>query len=696
MSDAASQLHPLLRHHLVNTLGWRSLRPLQEQAIPGVLRGNHALILAPTAGGKTEAAVFPLISRMLTEEWVDTGILYLCPLKALLNNLEIRLDSYFGMVGYRSALWHGDVKASARERIRRGLPACILTTPESLESMLVSTKRENRAILRSVRAIVIDEIHAFAGDDRGTHLLCLLERLSRLVPHRIQRVGLSATVGNPKALLEWLTCGREPEWQSIIAIAPTPAQTEVRLDYVGNIENASMVISRLFRGEKRLVFCDSRRRVEELTHLLKSAGVDAFASHSSLSAENRKLSEQAFADGRDCVIVATSTLELGIDVGDLDRVIQIDAPGSVASFLQRIGRTGRRAGAIRNCLFLATNPDSLLQAAAILKLWEQGFVEPVIAPRHPYHLVAHQALTLCLQKGRLALTGFIAEIAAVPGIKDLPKNSLLELIEYMVNTGFFIRDGAFLLMGPTAEKNFGRRHYMALLSVFSTSETFEVLDGQRCIGFVDWLSLAIPQGQERKPLILGGASWDIRNIDWSARKVQVVRSQERGKTRWHGSAIGLSLDLAQAIQQLLVSSEVSPRWTQRAVEEIRIQREQLGELAQMAGKFYSTALSPDVVLPTFYGSAINKLLAMALELQIGQKVSADDLAIRIPANRDTEKIMALFQNDPLPHIEQALLTKPEIIGSLKFSQCLPPALATKAFLGKVKGLADLRFTVCEI
>lgn len=114
MSDAASQLHPLLRHHLVNTLGWRSLRPLQEQAIPGVLRGNHALILAPTAGGKTEAAVFPLISRMLTEEWVDTGILYLCPLKALLNNLEIRLDSYFGMVGYRSALWHGDVKADRK------------------------------------------------------------------------------------------------------------------------------------------------------------------------------------------------------------------------------------------------------------------------------------------------------------------------------------------------------------------------------------------------------------------------------------------------------------------------------------------------------------------------------------------------------------------------------------------------------
>lgn len=689
MSDAASQLHPLLRHHLVNTLGWRSLRPLQELAIPEILRGNHALMLAPTAGGKTEAAMFPLISRMLTEEWADTSILYLCPLKALLNNLENRLNTYFGMVGYQSALWHGDVNASARERIRRGLPACVLTTPESLESMLVSAKRENRAILRSVRAVVIDEIHAFAGDDRGTHLLCLLERVARIVPHRIQRVGLSATVGNPKELLEWLTCGREPGQQSIVAIAPAPAQTEVRLDYVGNIENASLVISRLFRGEKRLVFCDSRRRVEELTHLLKSAGVDAFASHSSLSAESRKISEQAFADGRDCVIVATSTLELGIDVGDLDRVIQIDAPGSVASFLQRIGRTGRRSGAVRNCLFLATNPESLLQAAAILQLWEEGFVEPVIPPRHPYHLVAHQALTLCLQKGRIALAEFIDEIAAVPGIKDLPKDSLLELIEYMVSTGHFIRDGAFLLIGPTTEKDFGRRHYLALLSVFSTSERFEVLEGQRCIGFVDWLSLSIPDGKERKPLILGGASWDIRDIEWSSRKVQVIRSREPGKTRWHGSAIGLSFDLAQAIQKLLISSEVSPRWTQRAEEEIRLQREELGELAQMAGNFYSTALSPDVLLPTFYGSAINKLLAMAFEMQIGQKVTADDLAIRMPASHHMEKIMYLFQNAFPTNIEQAVLSMPEASDALKFSQCLPPGLATKAFLGKIKGLANL-------
>src|SRR4029077_5071278 len=143
---------------------------------------------------------------------------------------------------------------------------------------------------------------------------------------------------------------------------PLSAKTEVKVDYVGSLENAAIVISRLYRGEKRLVFCDSRSRVEELGNELRRLGITTFLSHSSLSKEERRDAEEAFAQAQDCVIIATSTLELGIDVGDLDRVIQIDAPFSVASFLQRLGRTGRRPGAVRNCLFLATNDNALLRA----------------------------------------------------------------------------------------------------------------------------------------------------------------------------------------------------------------------------------------------------------------------------------------------------------------------------------------------
>ncbi|WP_302185247.1 helicase-related protein, partial [Streptomyces sp. AC627_RSS907] len=189
-------------------------------------------------------------------------------------------------------------------------------------------------------AVVVDEVHAFAGDDRGWHLLAVLERLERLTGRRIQRVGLSATVGNPDTLLTWLQ-GASPADRPGRVIAPAvtlPASAdaasttdvprpagEVELDYVGSLANAAKVISALHRGEKRLVFCDSRKQVEELGAALRARDVTVFLSHASLSTDERARSEQAFAEARDCVIVSTSTLELGIDVGDLDRVIQIDS-----------------------------------------------------------------------------------------------------------------------------------------------------------------------------------------------------------------------------------------------------------------------------------------------------------------------------------------------------------------------------------
>src|SRR5690606_9077542 len=202
-------------------------------------------------------------------------------------------------------------------------------------------------------------------------------------------------VGNTEELLRWLqgsSAGRRPAR----VVAPhlstsspsggdaagpgAQATARVELDYVGSLENAATVIASLHQGEKRLVFCESRRQVEELGALLRGKGVTTFLSHASLSLDDRRRSEAAFAEARNCVIVSTSTLELGIDVGDLDRVIQIDSPGTVAAFLQRIGRAGRRTGGSRYCLFLTLNHRTLLQAAGLLHLWGQGWVEPVVPP----------------------------------------------------------------------------------------------------------------------------------------------------------------------------------------------------------------------------------------------------------------------------------------------------------------------------
>lgn len=386
MSAAAfAALHPVIQHHVVNTLGWDRLRPLQAEAVEPLLGGDDALLLAPTAGGKTEAALFPLLTRMAEGGWRGTSLLYVGPLKALLNNLQPRVDRYAAWLGRAAAVRHGDTPAMDRRRLVVDRPDILLTTPESLEAMLVSATVDPRVLLGEVRAVVVDEVHAFAGDDRGWHLLAVLERVARLAGQPLQRVGLSATVGNAEALLGWLQgSGQATRTRSLVNPAAEAAvPPELALDYVGSLANAAKVIAAFHRGEKRLVFAETRASVEEVAVHLRGLGVATFVSHSSLAAGERRRAEQAFAEARDCAIVSTSTLELGIDVGDLDRVVQVGAPGSVAAFLQRLGRAGRRVGSSRNVLFLATTEEELVGAAALLSLWADDYVEPVLPPPGP-------------------------------------------------------------------------------------------------------------------------------------------------------------------------------------------------------------------------------------------------------------------------------------------------------------------------
>ena len=232
MTDASAReagplggLHPTLAYHVVNTLGWTALRPLQRDALGPVLRGDDALLLAPTAGGKTEAAAFPVLTRMAAEGWTGLSVIYLCPLKALLNNLLPRLEVYGAWAGRRVALWHGDTPASRRKSMLADPPDLLLTTPESLESMLVSTSVDHRRLFADLRAVIVDEVHAFGAGDRGWHLIAVLERLSRIAGRPLQRIGLSATVGNPAELLTWLQ-GSAAGQRTGIVVAPGQQRRE--------------------------------------------------------------------------------------------------------------------------------------------------------------------------------------------------------------------------------------------------------------------------------------------------------------------------------------------------------------------------------------------------------------------------------------------------------------------------------------
>jgi ATP-dependent Lhr-like helicase len=668
VTDAAvRRLHPAVVHHLVNTLGWRSLRPLQERAVAPLLDGSHTLLAAPTAGGKTEAALLPLLSRMVAERWGGLSVLYVCPLRALLNNLHPRIAGHCELLGRRAALWHGDVGNGERRRILGDPPDVLLTTPESLEAMFLSTRVDADALLGAVRAVVIDEIHAFAGDDRGWHLVALLARLAVLARAPVQRVGLTATVGNPGELLDWLCTGAAGERAVVAAEADDLVVPELTVDWVGTVDNAARVIAALHRGEKRLAFADSRARVEELAAALRGRGVTTFVSHSSLSADERRQAERAFVESRDCVIVATSTLELGLDVGDLDRVVQLGAPRTVASVLQRMGRTGRRAGTVRNCLFLATTDEELLQALALVRLIGDGWVEPLRPPAFPVHLAAQQLLARVLSEGRVGRGAWPADFAAVSAAAGLG-GVLDAVVEHMVARGVLIDLEGVLQIGEEGERLYGRRHFMDVTSLFLTAPLMTVRWGARTLGQVDPSSLTSRDGQ-RPVILLGGAAWGVREIDWGRRVAWVEPVEERGRSRWGGAGGALSLELCRAMRSVLGDSGLPESASRRAASRLEEIRETFWFVREGA-----TALVPDRERRrsrwwTFAGARANGEIGARLQARELRVASSDDLGVTVLGSPNSSAL-----HDALTAGEVTTEVDIRRLEAVKFSEAVPVRL----------------------
>ncbi|MGI2111260.1 DEAD/DEAH box helicase [Shewanella frigidimarina] len=674
------KLHPAIQHHIVNSLGWPGLRPLQEATIQPILDGEHAILLAPTAGGKTEAASFPIFSRMLSENWTGLSVLYICPIKALLNNLEERLSYYGHLLGRSVGVWHGDISASRKAKIIADPPDIILTTPESLEVMLVSNRIEHHTYFSNVRSVIIDEVHAFAGDDRGWHLLSVLERISKISGREIQRLGLSATVGNPDLLCDWLAGNCSAKRSVINPLTENNVVPDIKVDWVGSVRNAAIVISRLHRGEKRLVFVDSRSRVEELAMELRGLGVATYVSHSCLSLDERRSAEEAFSQGSNCVIVATSTLELGIDVGDLDRVIQIDAPFTVASFLQRIGRTGRRAGSSRNCLFLATKEDAFLRSIALLALWKIGFVEPIQPPARPTHIYAQQVMALTLQEKGIIAQDIKSWIGNMPGFLQIPDEDLSAVVEYMNSNGTLHSDSGILGIGRTGERTFGQKNFMELFSVFTSPPMIKVFHGKQELGEVHQLTFAVKEDGPSL-LTLGGRSWKTKYIDWPRKIAYVEPTDMRGRSQWLSAGQPMHFEMCQAIADALLSDDqvngLSSR-SQRLLEELQ---EEFGWLEK--GK---TTLLIDVDGNanwwTFSGRLLNAAFSGMLAAE-ADKVVSDNLCITFSHIYNIEALVIKIKNLMAGESEAINLSlEEEFIQELKFSECLSQREIDKEILAR--------------
>jgi ATP-dependent Lhr-like helicase len=603
-------------------------------------------------------------------------VLYVSPIRALLNNQQERLARYFRLIGRRSACWHGDTPQSEKRRNVSDPPDCLLTTPESLEVILVSSRIDHRQFFRSIRAVVVDELHAFAGDDRGWHLLSVLSRIQRLAGWDIQRAGLSATVGNPDDMLDWLSSGSDRRRVVVQSPPINRSEPDVQIDFVGSLSNAARIISLLHRGEKRLVFCDSRSRVEQLALLLREQEVETYISHSSLGGAERRLAEQAFAGRQNCVIVATSSLELGIDVGDLDRVIQIDAPATVSSFLQRMGRTGRRAGSSANCLFLATRDEALLRAASLVRLWRQGFVEPVRAPAKPYHILAQQLMALSLQERGIGRSEWFGWLESVPAFQEIDKSRINEIVDGMIDSQILWSDHGILSFAPEGETRYGRRNFMDLLSVFTSPPLFQVLCGRKELGFVHE-STFFRRDDRPSILLLAGRCWRATHLDWRRRIAHVEPTDERGKSRWLGEGQLFSHKVCQSMREILAGAFIEPSWSRRASSRLGELRNEFSWLRPD-----STALvrdsGGDVRWWTFAGGIANTILSD--QLKWSGRAEPDNVSIDLEgvANIDEvrERLVRLQAGDVVTTPD------PRAVENLKFAEALPRALADEVFCSR--------------
>jgi len=627
-----AQFAPRLQEAIVARLGWTSLRPVQELAGEALLAGKNAVVLAPTAGGKTEASMFPTLSNMVTNQPDGVGAIYVAPIKALLNNQAERLGNYTEMVGLQRFVWHGDTNSHERKTFLKDPCELLMTTPESLEVMLVSQSVDATKLFRDLRIIVIDEVHAIAGSDRGAHLMSVIERLQQISEHDIQRVGLSATVGNPEQILRWLQ-GSSQRAGCVVDPPKKASRRQLLITHRADISALAFDAARISQGEKSLFFCQSRSLSESVAEFMRRAGTSVFVHHSAVSREERQLAELEFHRGSNACIVCTSTLELGIDVGDLDKVLQAEAPDSVGSFLQRMGRTGRRDGQAANMTFFCSTADSVLQAIALIELAKEHWVENVSINDRCWPVLIHQLLAMSLASDGISPVDAWNHLSIVPDFRGISREEFDALIQWLIEDNSLILTSGVLILGPQAERRFGRRNFMELYAVFSSPQSYNVhtRDG-RPLGtlnqdFVDGLVDGV------SCFLLGGRAWAVSFVDHNERVVKVESAPRGRQPTWGGFLPQfLGFDLCQKILDVLCAEDSYPYLDRDAATQLDNRRQQIQGIVQprVGGIDY---INNEIHWHTFAGGRINSTLRYALASIGGDwKILPDNFRIRITAD----------------------------------------------------------------
>ncbi len=547
MNQYFSQLASYLQEYIYQQ-GWTELRPIQQEACRVILETNHHLILAAaTASGKTEAAFLPILTQLDKQPSETVGVLYISPIKALINNQFERLSELLKQADLTVWAWHGDINAHRKKKLIGEPQGILQITPESVESLLVNHTSELPRLFGDLRFIIIDEMHVFMESQRGSQILCQISRLSRYFKQPVRRIGLSATLGDYGQAQAWLKAGTEVD---VVVPEVGAAGRNVRLAvacFEAEERERDRYIFSLTQNQKCLIFANNRNETETIIASLRQQAKfenlpDIYhVHHGSIAATLREDAEAAMQSDYPAVIAATVTLEMGIDIGQLERVIQINAPLSVASFLQRLGRTGRRGNPADMrfvCTELGANveaklgdrvPWQLLQCIAIIQLYlEERWIEPVQSVVYPFSLLYQQTLSVLAAQGELSPPELAQQVLTLPPFQAISQDDYRQLLTYWLNLEHLqLTAKGNLIIGIKGEKVVRNFRFYA---VFSDQKEYLVKGETGEIGRIS----IVPQIAQQ--LSLAGRTWKVEEIDEKRRIAWVKPVEGVGEVSWWGTS----------------------------------------------------------------------------------------------------------------------------------------------------------------
>ncbi len=715
---------------------WENLRAIQVAAGEAIFNtDDHLLLCAATASGKTEAAFFPILTLFLEEPPKSVGAIYIGPLKALINDQFQRLDDLCREADIPVWHWHGDVAQSHKNRLLKNPSGILQITPESLEALLMHKHGEAARLFRDLRFVVIDEVHSLLRADRGGQTLCLIERLSRLAGVNPRRVGLSATMGDPEGTGEFLARGtnrktfipkienRGVRWRLSMehffvqgeqaaagsefseALPPLEASTDTAPE---NSDPAFGYIFEHTRGKKCLVFVNSREECEAVTTTLRrycelKREPDRFLiHHGNLSAAYRETAEAVMKDEEQFqTTVTTATLELGIDIGRLERAFQVDAPFTVSAFLQRMGRTGRRElppemwFVIREeepeprAMLPLTIPWTLIQGIALVQLYvEERWVEPPRLDRLPYSLLYHQTMCTLASGGELSPAALAARVLSLSYFHRVSQDDYKKLLRHLLAADHIQRtEAGGLIVGLAGERLTNSYKFYA---VFKENEEYTVRNKSQELGTI---VSPPPMGEK---IALAGQVWLVEEVDHRRRLVYC--SEVKGQVpAYFGLTPGdINTRVLEKMRAVLAGSSVYPYLMKNAVS--RLGQARRGALNSGLTEKPLIGLGGDLwVLFPWLGTYPFLALERFIKIKCGPLLglaaleSSRPYFIQLKMKAGPEeffRVLSETAEQPVDPLD--LVYKNEVPTFEKYDEYLPDDLVKKGFAHGILGLEEMK------